>query len=212
MTEYIQALQRLLLQLTTAEQQDVVSYYREYLQDAGITTYQGAVDELGTPQSVARKALADYSIKMNNRTARETANKRTTGREGTKENVRMIWLIILALLSTPITIPLVLVLGALVIGFGGVVIGLVAAGLAVLFAGFVVGVVGVVVGLAMVWTAPAVGLFYLGLGLMALGVSWLLTEGVVWCARKLIVALAQFAKWAYNRWVPERPAKRGKES
>ena len=74
MNDYIQAIEKLLGQLTTAEQQDVVEYYREYLLDAGIETYQQAVDELGTPRSLARKVLADYSIRLSEREPKENAD------------------------------------------------------------------------------------------------------------------------------------------
>lgn len=209
MTEYIQALQRLLMQLTTAEQQDVVAYYREYLQDAGITTYQEAVAALGTPQAVARKALADYSIKLNERAADMGTTE--TDRQGTKENVRLIWVIILALLTSPVTIPIVLVLGALIVAAGAVIFALVVTGITLLITGFVGGAVGLVVGLTMLFKTPAIGAFYLGLGLTAVGTSWLVTRGVIWLGRQLIMALAHFAKWAYNRWMPkgQRPTKRG---
>lgn len=164
MTEYIQALQKLLLQLTTAEQQDVVEYYREYLQEADITTYEAAVAELGTPQTVARKVLADYSIKMTEQPA-----SRQSAPAGTKANVKMIWLVVLALLSTPVTIPLILVVGALVVAAGSVVFAGVVTVLALLVAGFVGGIVGVIVGLMALLTAPWTGLFYLGLGLIGAG-------------------------------------------
>jgi Predicted membrane protein len=141
MTEYIQALQKLLLQLTAAEQQDVVEYYREYLQEADITTYEAAVAELGTPQTVARKVLADYSIKM----TEQPAGRQSTP-AGTKANVKMIWLVILALLSTPVTIPLILVVGALVVAAGSVAFAGVVTVLALLVAGFAGGIVGVIVG------------------------------------------------------------------
>jgi len=208
MTEYIQALQRLLMQLTTAEQQDVVDYYREYLQDAGITTYQGAVDALGTPQAVARKALADYSIKMNAQAAQGNTQSRTA-RQGTKANVQMIWLIVLALLSTPITVPIVLVLGALLVATGAVLVGIAAAGIGLLVAGFIGGAVGLIVGIMMLFSVPATGIFYLGLGLVALGASWLIMEGVFWCGMQLIRGIASLFQWAYNRWMPKHPTKRG---
>lgn len=212
MNDYIQTLQRLLMQLTTAEQQDVVEYYREYLEDAGVTTYQGAVDLLGTPQKVARKALADYSIKMSDRAA--DLGTTPTGKQGTKENVRMIWLIILALLSSPITVPIVLVLIAMVIAVAGVFFGLVAAAVGLLLAGLVGGVVVLGVGLLMLFSVPATGIFYLGLGLIMLGVSWLLTRVAIWLGSLLIRGLAQVAKWAYDRWMPRSKAphatKRGK--
>ena len=204
MTEYIQALQRLLLQLTAEERQDVVEYYREFLQEAKVTTYDQAVTELGTPQSLARKVLADYSIKMTEHPGPDTAPKST----GTKANVKMIWLVILALLSTPVTIPLIMVILAIVIAIGSVFFGGVVAVFGVLLAGFVGGLVGVVVGLIALFSAPWTGLFYLGLGLVALGLSWLALVVVVILIRWLIQVIAEVAKWAYRRWGTSRQTKK----
>ncbi|KAF0339544.1 DUF1700 domain-containing protein [Pediococcus acidilactici] len=63
MHEYIDELKSHLTELTAEEQLDVINFYTEYLADAGIETYAAAVDKLGTPVQLARKVLADYSIK-----------------------------------------------------------------------------------------------------------------------------------------------------
>ncbi|MEE6710785.1 DUF1700 domain-containing protein [Pediococcus acidilactici] len=110
MNEYIDELKSHLTKLTTEEQSDVINFYTEYLEDAGIKTYAAAVDKLGTPVQLARKVLADYSIKASqtmNDTDTQTHSKQP------QRDVRTIWLIILALLSfaTPmgLIIPAILI-------------------------------------------------------------------------------------------------------
>jgi len=207
MNEYIQAVQKLLGQLTTAEQEDVVEYYREYLQDAGITTYQEAVDELGSPRALARKVLADYSIKL----VENSHQQSRTTTQAARSNAKTIWLIILALLSTPITIPIMIVVLAL--AFAGVAVAgsLVVALIAVLFSIVAVGVVGVVVGVLVIWQEPWVGVFYLGIGLTALGMMGFAAIILKWICVKLLAVMAWLARDIYRRFIPRSRAERGRK-
>jgi len=207
MNDYIQTVQKLLGQLTTAEQQDVIEYYREYLLDAGIETYEQAVDELGTPRSLARKVLADYSIRSSSQESQSTKSRSDI--QATKNNVKTVWLIILALLSTPVTIPILLVIGALFIAFAAVIFSLIVAAFAVFLSVIAVGIVGVVVGVTTLFQAPWTGIFYLGMGLAALGGSWLCWLIVKWFGSKVIWALSWTAKKIYDRFIPRSRAERG---
>ncbi|WP_204120423.1 MULTISPECIES: DUF1700 domain-containing protein [Levilactobacillus] len=209
MNEYIQTVQKLLGQLTTAEQQEVVEYYREYLLDAGIETYQQAVDELGSPRSLARKVLADYSIKMTEQ-AGDHAQSRSTV-QATKNNVRTVWLIILALLSTPVTIPILIVVGALFLAFAAVVFSLFVAALAVYLSIIAVGVMGLVMGVSTIFQAPWTGIFYLGIGFFALGASWIGWLILKWIGSKVAWALSWTAQKIYHRFIPRSRAERGRK-
>lgn len=209
MNDYIQAVQKLIGQLTTAEQQEVVEYYREYLLDAGIETYQQAVDELGTPRSLARKVLADYSIHLTDEAGK--SGEARSNVQATKDNAKTVWLIILALLSTPITIPILLVVGALFFAFAAIIFSLAVAAIAIFLSVIVVGVVGVVIGLTTIWHTPWTGIFYLGMGLLALGVSWLGWLILKWLGSMIISALTWAAKGIYNRFIPRSRAERGRK-
>lgn len=210
MTDYIRAVEKLLGQLTTAEQQDVVEYYREYLLDAGIDTYQEAVDELGSPRSLARKVLADYSIRMNERDKADAPQSRSMV-QATKSNVRTVWLIILAMLSAPVTIPILLLIVALFIALAAVLFGLIVAVLTVFLSIVVVGVVGLVVGLITLFQAPWTGIFYLGVGLFFLGASLLGWLVLKWVSSWVIGGLSWLAKKIYQRFIPRSRAERGRK-
>ncbi|AKP64239.1 hypothetical protein FC99_GL000466 [Levilactobacillus koreensis JCM 16448] len=209
MNDYIQAVQKLLGQLTTAEQQDVIEYYQEYLMDAGIETYEQAVDELGTPRSLARKVLADYSIRSSSQESQSIKSRSDI--QATKNNVKTVWLIILALLSTPVTIPILILIGALFVAFAAVIFGLVVAAFAVFLSIIAVGVLGVVLGVTTFFQAPWTGVFYLGMGLAALGASWIGWLIVKWFGSKVIWALSWAAKKIYNRFIPRSRAERGRK-
>ncbi|MCH5464335.1 DUF1700 domain-containing protein [Levilactobacillus tujiorum] len=213
MNEYIKEVERLIGQLTTAEQQDVVEYYSEYLMDAGIESYQQAVDELGSPRSLARKVLADYSIRLSEQSqqASQAQPSSRAAAQAAKSNVKTVWLIILALLSTPVTIPILLVIGALLFALIAVLGSLLVAAAAMYITVVAVGVMCCVAALFVIWQTPWTGLFYLGIGLFALGASilgWLIVK---WLGRKIVWALSWAAKGVYQRFIPRSRAERGRK-
>lgn len=80
MNDYLSKFNALLVQLTDDERDEVVEFYREYLLDAAIANYDDCVAELGTPKQLARKVLADYSIRFN-----ENLNANTSKRQNLKQ-------------------------------------------------------------------------------------------------------------------------------
>ncbi|MFC6274711.1 DUF1700 domain-containing protein [Levilactobacillus tangyuanensis] len=208
MNDYFQAVTKLLGKLTADERADVIAYYQEYLFDAGIKSYDDAVNELGSPRSLARKVLADYSIKVSDQET--SAGDSQTNVKRAKTNVRMVWLIILALLSTPVTIPILLVILLLLLAFGCVVFGLMVAAVATFVSLIAAGVVTLFVGVATVIAAPWTGLFYIGMGLTILGANWLVWLVIKWIGSWLIWGISWLAKKIYHRFMPRIRAERGR--
>lgn len=147
-TEYLAELKGLLGSLTSQEQDDVMEFYSEYLQDAGVVTRSEVESRLGTPKQLARKVLADYSIKDSQKQTKESKRTIKDQNATNKSNVTMIWLVILAIASSPVTIPLAL--GVLLVLAGAIL-----AVLGVLFAA-IMGVLGV----------GAIALFAIYVGIM----------------------------------------------
>lgn len=170
MNDYIEEFRALLGQLSPEERDEAVDFYTEYLQDGGYDSYDDCIRELGTPHQLARKVLADYSIRT-----LETPTSAKSRKQQPKNDVKTIWLIILALLSTPVTIPLALGLAGLI--FAAIVVSgsLIVAVLAIFFAIIVVGITGFVVGLGTLFSSFWTGIFYVGMGLMVIGVLIMLT-------------------------------------
>ncbi|MFD1317733.1 DUF1700 domain-containing protein [Loigolactobacillus zhaoyuanensis] len=158
-TDYLDEFQALLQGLSSDETSDVLEYYQEYILDAELIDYAAAVAKLGTPHQLARKTLADYSIRQSEPVTRATP----------RHNARLIWIIILALFASPIAIPLaiavilmliagILVIGAIIFAAMMVVAGLLLAG------GFAL-----ISGVAILFQSFATGIFYIGVGLAGLG-------------------------------------------
>lgn len=145
--DYLKEFEQLLVGLNADEVNDVLEYYQEYILDADLADCSAVTAKLGTPQQLARKTLADYSI-------RQTETVTATPRH----NARLIWIIVLALFASPIAIPLagavilILIAGVLVVG-------------AIIFAGGFA----LISGFAILIQSFATGIFYIGMGLAGLG-------------------------------------------
>ncbi|MGF2384501.1 DUF1700 domain-containing protein [Lentilactobacillus otakiensis] len=203
MNDYIEEFRALLGQLSPEERDEAVDFYTEYLQDGGYDSYDDCIRELGTPHQLARKVLADYSIRT-----LETPTSAKSRKQQPKNDVKTIWLIILALLSTPVTIPLALGLAGLI--FAAIVVSgsLIVAVLAIFFAIIVVGITGFVVGLGTLFSSFWTGIFYVGMGLMVIGVLIMLTPLFKKAINALIRGITLFSKWIYNKIVPKNRAER----
>ena len=96
--------------LTADEKADVIEFYNEYIDDAGLETTDEIEKRLGTPRQLSRKVLADYSIKA---TDIESHRKQEKQSFCSFKTAKMIWMILLALLASPAAIVLGLVLFAI---------------------------------------------------------------------------------------------------
>jgi uncharacterized membrane protein len=76
MKVYLEKLHAMLGSLNTADRDESMDYYREYLEDGHFTKYNDCVKELGTPRALSKKILADYSI--NNSNQHHISNIKTT--------------------------------------------------------------------------------------------------------------------------------------
>ena len=188
--KYISELKKLLAPLTVEERTDALDCYNEYIEDAGYNSYQQIVKEMGNPRQLSHKILADYSIKANDE---ETKSGHTASPHS---SWRVFWLIIIAIVTSPITFALSL--GALVV--------LICA-LAAVF-GVSVGILGTLAGL--VFAAGMTGILYIGFGITILGILLFCIPLVYWIIRWLAQAIANLAKYIYQKLVQRRAEKHEK--
>ncbi|MCB5722720.1 DUF1700 domain-containing protein [Pediococcus acidilactici] len=168
MHEYIDELKSHLTELTAEEQLDVINFYTEYLADAGIETYAAAVDKLGTPVQLARKVLADYSIKAS-QTMDDTGTR--THSKQPQRDVRTIWLIILAILSfaTPVGLIIPAILITICVVPFSIIFSIVVT-IAAFFLGLLLmGVILIGAGGYIIFTSFWAGVLVLGIGFTAFG-------------------------------------------
>lgn len=192
MNNYLSRLEQYLTGLTPDERDEVLEFYQEFILDDGLETEAQIEAKLGSPRQLAFKILADYSIKS-------TPIKDETSSHKSKRNIRTIWLIILSLLSAPVTIPLLLI-GLLGIGIA-VFLVILFAFIALLMVGIVVvlGVCFLGAGISVAFTHFFVGLFYTGIGLIILSTTTFLLALAKIIISACVQMLANFTKYIYQK-------------
>lgn len=163
--EFLIRLKKKLSAIPKDEADEAIKYYEEYLSEA--ENIEEAIKDLGTPENVSAKIIATYIDKSNS---------------AGKNNLNLLWLCILAILSAPLTIPLVCILFALVI-----------TGLSLMFASACVAFSGLAVSIDFLWTGfialfkyfPS-GIFYIGLSFLVFSVSLALIKILIFICGNLI--------------------------
>lgn len=206
--EFLQIFQKNLINISEEEKQDALAYYTEYFEEAGPENEAKVIDELGSPVMLARKISAEAAIKdiesgYVSENADEYANKYdNVSRGGTKEYKKKsgkgfwsnIGVIILLLCSSPVLLPISIVMAVMVfvvlllIGVG--LLTLVLVGVALTLGG----VVGVIGGLIGIFSHMFSGLMAIGIGLIIVGVGMLIFiagKALAKCVTSLIVTLGR---------------------
>ena len=169
-----------LSRLPPDERESALSYYEEYFDEAGPDREADVIRELGSPQAVASRILADHAIK-------EARRAPYNPRKG----LSAIWFVLLALVAAPIALPAV---------FG--VIGLVVAVVAVA-AAVAAGAVGLVVGGLALFVGGFVGIFASPASALILFGAAFLLWGIGKIAFAIIGAvlsiLGQTVSWLFGR-------------
>lgn len=182
--QYLSELKRKLKPLPREERQNAVSYYAEFIEDAGPENEREVLEKLGPPEQLAVQVLLN---------ARE--DKKLTPRNPRK-GLPAGWTIVMAIFAIPIGLPLALGAAALALGlalalgalalalalvFFSVELVLLAAGLSVTL-GLIAAVVGLVagggftaaIGLSLIVQHLPTALFFTGWGVTAMGLGGLL--------------------------------------
>lgn len=192
---YLSELEHYLSPLTSEEKDDAINFYSEYIEDAGLQTKEDIERKLGTARQLSRKILADHSIKVDEDNRQK--NKKTSPRS----NSKMIWIIILAIISAPMTL-----------GIGGVLLLLIMVAILTAAIVAVAGLATLIVVMAMclytgallLFTHWTVGMFYLGCGFTALGVLLVAVPLLYWLCSVIMQIVANFARYLYRRFSKRR--------
>lgn len=197
---YIEELATYLTQLTKDEQADVLDFYSEYILDAQMTSEAMIVHQLGTPKQLSRKILADYSIRaLDNEEAGQPHYEPKS-----KKNIRMIWLVLLALMASPVAIPIVIAIFITIIGIFIAIAGVFIAIIMVLLGIVVAGLAAIAGGVAVFGTSIPTGILFIGTGLVAIGLMMILAPIGYLVIKALIQMTANFTQWLYNRYVKNK--------
>lgn len=205
--EYIDELKVYLHPLDESEQNDVLEFYREYLIDANLTTTDAIVNELGLPKKLARKVLADYSIKMSEDNYQHVDNGHITDNERFKKNLGMIGLVLLALMASPIAIPVAIALVLALVSFFGLGILFILLFLFLLALSVILGIGSIFIGISVIFESLATSVFYIGGGLIILGLNFFIIPIVIAVVRWVFDLVVIFFRWLgkkllYGRTTP----------
>ncbi|MHA8262640.1 DUF1700 domain-containing protein [Lactobacillaceae bacterium Melli_B3] len=188
MKGYLEELSYMLRSLDQSDRDETIEYYREYLEDGGFTEYNDCVRELGTPRALSKQILADHSIQNDGQ-----------GRSGNHtSNVKTTWLIILAILASPIA--LTVSIPAL-----GLILGITIALAAILFAiivtilvlGFVV-IISLPIAFVRLFTDFPAGISLLGATLLIIGIILIAIPLVTWLTRATTTGIKKLVTWIYQ--------------
>ncbi len=192
--EYLAELKAHLASLSAEERDGAMKYYQEFFEDAGEENEQKVIEELGNPKDLAEKIISEISA-GGMASSRYVPAQPGFGSKGFEEkpkkneNSKILIIILLAIIFSPLLIPLAgVILGivaglfGLLIGFfalcGGIVVGLVAGGIAA-----------VVAGIGLLYSGQIMGLLAVGIGLIMLSVGVLLIIPFVWLCANVFPAL-----------------------
>lgn len=177
-SEFMKKLEQFLAELSPQERQEAIDYYNSYMDDAGIGINDTVPESIGTPEEVAKELkrsilnpdtdfIADEKININVPDKKNMYSNFNNKKKSMSGN-EIALIVIIAILTSPIWITIVMaafsvVVGVMAVAFGlGVAfISLIIAGVALVIAGFAV---------LLTETATAVGLIGAGFIVMSIGI------------------------------------------
>lgn len=214
--EFIRHLAMNLSDLSESEREEAVQYYEDYLNDAGIENEQEVMEELGSPEKVAasikaglnggnegefteqgyhtdHNSFAQQSAVAEKNSPQQSGSGQQQSGNGpipqvktSSDSSKIILIIIVCVLLSPVLIPLALAVFGVVFGllmaFFGVVFGFLVAGVGT----FVSGLICIVFGIVKLFSVPLAGAVLLGVGFLLFGIGLLLSALMVWICAKVV--------------------------
>lgn len=171
--EFISQLRMRLNKLPETEVKNAITYYEEYFDEAGKENEGRVIKELESPANVASKIIADFAIK-------DVENSEDSAKKG----LSIIWTVLLAILASPIALPLalavvilalaiILVIFFLLISFGIM-------GSAFVLSGFISFIIGIIV----LFEHFATGILFIGIALLMIGVGIVFLKLTIFLSKK----------------------------
>ena len=191
--EFIQELERLLMDIPENDRMDAIAYYQDYFDEAGADNEAQVIRELGSPEKVADTIKAGFT----NTSARQEAPLQEKKK---KRDFPLALIIILVIFASPLLVGVGggafgIILGVLGVVFGiivAVIVTVFAVAVAMLACGIacvVAGAACIVVGLMRAVTSTVEGLVLVGVGGITFAIGVLFTILFVWCAFKWLPML-----------------------
>lgn len=211
--EFLNRLEYLLRDIPVSERIDALAYYNNYFDEAGVENEKQVILELGSPEAVAEKILADVQVESSQRTrmdysafeGQEKKQEQQASKYKSEETAKKkmstskkILIILLLVFTFPLWIGLVAGAFGTVVGLLAAAFGIVVAGVATAF-GLLMGGVGcIIAGIARFAFSPIDALAVIGIGGILSAIGILLSLLFIWLVGvwipKLVKALVSWLK------------------
>ena len=187
-TTYLSAVEKALKGLSATDRQNALAYYSEYLDDAESEGHPDAEGILGSPRTLAAQIKADIAMNpfppgYQSASGYQQAQgyQPASGYQPPmppmppmparkeKSGIGTVWTVVLAIFAIPIGLPLALSLVVLALAVLLILFALLITLAAIVVAFFAGGLAAGIVGFILLFSNFPVGLFYLGAGLILLG-------------------------------------------
>jgi len=176
--EYINELKLHLSKLPDDDREDAISYYFEYLAEAGPDGAGQAMEKLGTPAELAAGIRADQAMQ-------DFSEHKAAGGKSVGKGVKAVWYAGLA--AVPRAALAVFVTAIIIVVFFAVMIALFAAAVGVTGGG----AFAIFGGAWVLFMDGATAAFAAGLGLILIGAGFFLFRFAIWCSKRLLYAIAE---------------------
>ncbi|GAF63363.1 hypothetical protein BTS2_0254 [Bacillus sp. TS-2] len=190
--EYLKKLQIKIKKLPKEDINEVMDFYNEYFLEAGDENSEAVISRLGSPSFVASQILADYAVKeLDHPTV------------STKKSFSAMWLIILAILAAPIALPMLIVMVTLafclILVYGLFILTLAI----VVFCLPISGIYSVISGFAVIFQQWQTSIFFVGVGLVAIGLGVLLFDPFIRFTKAANSRLVKLLKRLFDKMIPK---------
>lgn len=159
---YLSAVRVRIKKLPDEEIQNAMEYLEEYFAEAGEGNEEEVIKELGSPEKMANQIKADYTVRRIN-------EPKVKGKR--RDSLKDTMMILLGILSLPISIPLAIVIIALAFSLFMVILSVIIVLIAIVFAILVSGIIMLGVGIAVAATSVSSAIYMVGCALMILAVG-----------------------------------------
>ena len=179
--EFLQRLELLVADLPYEERDSAMTYYREYLEEAGPENEQAVLAELGSPEQLAAQIHATAGAPMPRR------SRNPLPRPGAHRAERVVMVVLIALVASPF-----------LVGILGGLFGFVIAGVAMILAG----VVCTVLSLLQIVSAGMDALLLAGMSLTVLGLG-ILWSAALWVLLRIVFGWLRRGFARMEQWINE---------
>ncbi|MDR0569846.1 MAG: DUF1700 domain-containing protein [Clostridiales Family XIII bacterium] len=178
--EFLGQLEAQLSQIPPEERADAMAWYNEYFDEAGPENEAKVIAELGSPVRVAARIKADAAVRGLGEAGTEPG-PRPRARKG----IGVFWTVVLVILALPVALPIFLGLFSLFLGIVVTLLAVIVSLVVAVAAAFLCGLVALAGGVSALFVHVPTGVFYLGAGFVAIGVSLLLALLAILLSRAL---------------------------